>query len=66
MSTSVDEQQFKTTMREVIVEMLEEKNTLLYEVITDAIEEIALSHAIADGRNDDFVDESAIFSALDS
>lgn len=66
MSASVDEQKFKSTMKEIIVEMLEEKNTLLYEVITDAIEEVALARAISDGRNDDFVDDSAIFSALAS
>ncbi len=66
MALSIDEQQLKSVMTEIIVEMLEEKNKLLYEVITDAIEDVALAHAITEGRKDDFISEDTILTMLEN
>jgi len=37
----------------------------LHDVIIDALEEVGLAHAIAEGRKNDFVTESEIFAILD-
>lgn len=51
-------------MKEVLVEMLEEKNDLFYDVVITAIEDVALANAITQGREDNFVDEDKITSLL--
>jgi hypothetical protein len=53
-------------MKEIIIEMIEEKRDLFYEIIQEAIEEIALAEAIKEGRKDKFVSEDKIFDFLET
>ncbi len=39
--------------------------SLIYDVIIDAVEDVGLANAIAEGRKNDFVSEDEIFSILD-
>jgi len=64
MSFSISDKKIKTLMKEVLVEMLEEKNDLFYDVVITAIEDVALANAITQGREDNFVDEDKITSLL--
>jgi hypothetical protein len=52
-------------MKEIIIEMLEEKRDLFYEIILEALEEVALANAIAEGREDKFVSEDRILGMLE-
>lgn len=66
MSLSSSDPKIKILMKEVLIEMLEEKNDLFYEAIVEAIEDVALANAIAKGRENKFVDEDKILSILKS
>jgi len=50
----------KGFIEEVIVEMIKEKRDLFYEIILEAMEEVALAKAITEGREDNFVSEDRI------
>lgn len=45
--------------------MIQLKLEIFYKILIEALENIGLAKAIAEGRNDDFVSEETIFSILD-
>jgi len=55
----------KQLLTEVVLDILKTNKNLLHDVIIDALEEVGLAHAIAEGRKNDFVTEKEIFAILD-
>ena len=64
MELTIDEIQTKELLRQVVLELLQEKRSELYELILEAMEEIGLANAIREGRQDDFVSEEEIRAIL--
>lgn len=65
MQISISDEKTKELLTEVIVELLKTKRDVLYDVVLEALEEVGLANAIAEGRKNDFVSEDEIFALLD-
>lgn len=65
MQTSIDEGKLKQLFKEALIEALEERKNLFYELITEAIEDIALTRAIQDGEGTETVSKKEIFNILE-
>ncbi len=66
MKLSVSDEKMKELMKEAIVELIQEKNDLLFAVILEVIEEIGLVKAIKEGEKGENVDRETLFRVLDS
>ncbi len=64
MQVSLTDQQLKSLLKETLVEVLEERRSLLQELVTEAVEDIALSRAIEEGEKTDFVSREQVFKSL--
>lgn len=62
---ALDDARTKELITEVLVEMLQQKREIFYELILAALEEVGLANAICEGRQDDFVSEEVIFKILE-
>jgi hypothetical protein len=58
------EEKTKELLTEILIEMLQEKREIFYDIILEAMEDIGLSKAIMEGRENDFVDEAKVLSIL--
>lgn len=65
-ATVLDEEQTKNLLRQVLVELLEERRSEFHELVIDAIEEVALANAIRAGRKNEFVSEDEIRVVLEA
>ena len=65
MQISISDEKTKELLTEVIVELLKTKRDVLYDVVLEALEEVGLANAIAEGRKNDFVSEDEVFALLD-
>lgn len=65
MELSISDEKTKELLTEVVIELLKSKRDLIYDVLLEALEEVGLANAVAEGRSDDFVAEDEIFSILD-
>ncbi|WP_459991610.1 hypothetical protein [Methylosoma difficile] len=61
---SLNDDKTKELLTEVMVELIKSNRDVLREIMVDALEEVGLTNAIAEGRNNDFVSEAEIFSIL--
>ena len=64
MELSISDEKTKELLTEVVIELLKSKRDLIYDVLLEALEEVGLANAIAEGRNDDFVAEDEVRSLL--
>jgi len=64
MEVTISEKQVKEVLKEVLIELLEEKRDLFFEVMLEAMEEIGLANAIREGRQDEFVSEDQVLAIL--
>ena len=55
MELSINDEKMRDILKEILIEMIQEKRELFYEIIVEAIEEVALANATTEGRKDDFV-----------
>jgi len=62
----LDEQKAKDLMREVLVEMLQDKRSEFYALLVEALEDAALGRAIREGREETYVAKEEIRSLLAS
>ena len=60
-----DTNQLKELIKEAVVEALEQQEERLHEAVTEAIEDIALSRAIKEGDQGDFVSRDKVFAILE-
>lgn len=65
-ATVLDKEQTKNLLRQVLIELLEERRSEFHELIIEAIEEVALANAIRAGRKNEFVNEDEIRAVLEA
>ncbi len=69
METTLNEEQIRRIMKDVIFELLTTKRDLfkeiLEEILEEVIEDIALGRAIEEGRKDDFVSKGEILETIE-
>ncbi len=64
MELSIDEVQARKLFKEVIMQLITERQDWFLEIILEAIEESGLAEAIREGRRNDFVSEEEIQAIL--
>jgi len=64
-ATVSNEEQTKNLLRQVLVELLEERRSEFHELVIEAIEEVALANAIRAERRNEFVSENEIRTVLE-
>ena len=62
--TMLDREETKELLRQVLVELLEERKSDFRDLLVEAIEEVGLANAIRAGRKNEFVDEQDVLAAL--
>ncbi len=65
MELSLNDAKIKALLKEIMLEIITEKQELFYDIITEIIEDSGLANAIAEGRKNDFVSEETIFGLLE-
>jgi len=65
MELTISETKAKELLKEVIIELAQERRDLFFEIILEAIEEIGLANAIRQGRQNEFVSEESIIAILE-
>jgi hypothetical protein len=64
MQLTLDDDQTKALLKEVLVEMLQQQREVFYELVLEALEDVGLAKAIEEGEETEFVDESEIQAIL--
>jgi hypothetical protein len=64
MEATVDEMQTKALLKQVVLELLQDRRSEFYDLVLEALEEIGLANAICEGRRDEFVSEDYITTIL--
>lgn len=64
MELTIDNASAKALLREVVIELMQERRELFSDLIKEAIEDIGLAEAIREGRQNALVDESEIEAIL--
>jgi hypothetical protein len=65
-TATLDEKKLKVLMKSAVTEALKEQRALVQDIVEDAIEDIALAHAIEQGLRSKPVSRSAVFKILAS
>jgi hypothetical protein len=61
---TTDDLKLKQLLKTAIVELLQEQKEIVYDLLTEIIEDIALEKAIQEGENTEPVSREAIFTIL--
>ena len=64
MEASINHEQLKNVIKTALVEVLEERQDLLYDAIEDAIEDVAFARAIEEGESTELVEREEIFKVF--
>ena len=64
-SITIDDQTLRSLLKEVLIEVLQERPALLGDVIAEAIEDAGLSLAIKEGQRTELVSKDEVFKALE-
>lgn len=64
MQTEINETILKQAVKSAILEMLDEKRSIFQDIIVEALEDIALGHAIDEGRDSETTNRQEIFNIL--
>lgn len=65
MELSISDEKTKELLTEVLVEMIKERREVFREILLEALEEVGLANAIAEGRKNEFVGEDRIMGILE-
>ena len=65
MQTLIDDSKLKQLLKDVFIEAIEEKKNVFYELIVEAIEDIATVNAIREGEDSKAVSHQEIFNILE-
>ncbi|GJM41772.1 MAG: hypothetical protein DHS20C20_20540 [Ardenticatenaceae bacterium] len=65
MELTIDELHAKKLLKEVLLELMNERQDLFFEIVSEALEETGLAEAIREGRKNEFVDEDEIAAILE-
>ncbi|OGV99764.1 MAG: hypothetical protein A2Z59_00655 [Nitrospinae bacterium RIFCSPLOWO2_02_39_17] len=64
MESSINQEDLKNIIKTALVEVFEEHQDLLHNAIEDAIEDVALAHAIEEGEETELVKREEVFKLL--
>ena len=64
-SITIDDKTLRTLLKEALIEVLQERPTLLGDVLADVVEDIGLSAAIEEGQRTTLVSKDEVFKALE-
>jgi len=64
-SMGIDKNELKTLLKQTLIELLEERNQVLYDALAEVIEEVGLVKAIQEGQTSRTVDEAEVLKALE-
>jgi hypothetical protein len=62
---SQNETQAKALLKEIVMELVQERRDWFFEIVVEALEEIGLANAIREGRQNEFVSEAEIAAILE-
>lgn len=62
---NLDDEQTKAVLKQAILEMLQERNEILFEVISEVLEDIALIRAIEEGESSGTAGREEVFAILE-
>lgn len=65
MQISMDESKLKKLLKEAFIEALEERKDIFYDLVTEAIEDVALIRAIQEGEKTEPVSKKEILNILE-
>ncbi|GAK49192.1 hypothetical protein U14_00410 [Candidatus Moduliflexus flocculans] len=65
MELTIGDETLKPLLEEVFIKMIQEKRNVFYEILIEALEDVALGNAIQRGRQNQFVSEERIFAVLE-
>ncbi len=66
MQTIFDEDKIREVFKDVLVEMFEKKKNIFHDIVIEAMEEVALSHAIKEGEESGHVSKQEVFDILEN
>ena len=64
-STTTDSGQLKELLKQAIIEAMEEKKDLVHDLLVEAMEDLAMIHAIQEGEETEPVGRDEVFRALE-
>jgi hypothetical protein len=64
MEALLDDNKLKNLMKQAIIEAIEEKKDMVHDILVDALEDVAMIHAIQDGEDSGSVSRDEIFGIL--
>lgn len=65
MTLTIDEQKMKRIVKEALLELLEERQGLFYELVSEVIEDAGLTQAIKEGEESEYTSRDEVFAVLD-
>ena len=65
METLIDDSKIKDLFKQAIIEAIEEKKQVVYDLLVEVMEDIAMVRAIEDGENSGMVSRDDIFQILE-
>jgi restriction endonuclease Mrr len=65
MQILLNDEKTKELVTEILIDLIKTRKELFAEIFQDALEEVGLGNAIAEGRRNEFVPEENIFVILD-
>jgi hypothetical protein len=64
MELSISDDKTKELLTEVMIELLRTKRDLIRDILMEALEEVGLANAIAEGCKNEFVSEEEVFQTV--
>jgi len=65
MQISISDEKTREMLTEILIDLIKTRKELFSEMIQEALEEVGLANAIAEGRKNEFVPEEDVFALLD-
>ncbi|QTA80182.1 Uncharacterized protein dnl_24750 [Desulfonema limicola] len=65
MQTMADENKLRQILKDAIVEAVQERKDIFYDLIAEIIEDIAMANAIKEGENSEKVSRDEVFAILE-
>ena len=65
MQTTIDDRKLKQLLKEAFIEALEEKKNIFHDLLVEAMEDVALVHAIKEGEETESIGKQEVFNILE-
>ena len=65
MEVTIAEDRLKEVLKAAVIEVLEERSDLVREIVEEALEDLALAHAIEEGESSEVVGRDHVFGLLE-